>query len=308
VTAADLGLFGPGSVSWRIHGDPSVAAAEVRAVLLRLLYPGAVLHRDHPKGEAWGQALRAAEYVMTTTFGTTKEANRAAARATGLMRPIPGIDPDVSDEDGSAAGSDHELIRWVHCCNVDSYLTVARRSGLHLEDVEADAYVAEQVRSAELLGLPRDSVPSSTAALQLYFERMKPQLDASREAKQAAAALLWPRISRWIVLGTPARPIWISMTTLGFALLPAWARRMYGFPGLPTTDAAASAAVWSLRVAMRAVPRRVREAPQVSDAKRRVAATPVMRLDSFREHPGQPAPAVPGAASRQPRGRRARAR
>lgn len=288
MTGTDLGLFGPGSVTWRIHGDPSVAAAEVRAVLLRLLYPGAVRHRDDPEGEAWGQTLRAAEYVMTTTFGTTKEANRAAAQATALMRGIPGIDPEVSADDRSAADADHELIRWVHCCNVDSFLTVARRSGVRLEDVEADAYVAEQVRSAELLGLPKDSVPSSTAALELYFERMKPMLSASREAKQAAAALLWPRMSRWIVLGTPARPIWISMTTLGFGLLPVWARRMYGFPGLPTTDVAASAAARGLRLAMRAVPRRIREAPKAAEAKRRVAATPVMRLDSFRTHPGQP--------------------
>jgi hypothetical protein len=38
------------------------------------------------------------------------------------------------------------------------------------------------------------------------------------------------------------------------ATLPRWARRMYGLPGLPTTDLAATAALRSLRIATHMLP------------------------------------------------------
>lgn len=39
-------------------------------------------------------------------------------------------------------------------------------------------------------------------------------------------------------LTTPARPLWTTVSGLAFALLPGWARRRYGLPGLLTTDRA----------------------------------------------------------------------
>ena len=36
---ADAGLFGPGSVTWTIHGDPSMAVAGFRALLLQAVHP-----------------------------------------------------------------------------------------------------------------------------------------------------------------------------------------------------------------------------------------------------------------------------
>jgi len=35
----DLGLFGPGSMAWRIHGDPSSLIGGLRALLLQALNP-----------------------------------------------------------------------------------------------------------------------------------------------------------------------------------------------------------------------------------------------------------------------------
>ena len=42
----------------------------------------------------------------------------------------------------------------MHCCEVDSLLTVGAAGGLPLTDDDADRYVAEQVTAAELIGVP----------------------------------------------------------------------------------------------------------------------------------------------------------
>ena len=38
-TVPDHGYFGPGSVTWRVHGDQSMSLAGVRALLLQALHP-----------------------------------------------------------------------------------------------------------------------------------------------------------------------------------------------------------------------------------------------------------------------------
>ena len=35
----DQGLYGPGSVTWRIHGDPAMALAGFRSLLLQAVHP-----------------------------------------------------------------------------------------------------------------------------------------------------------------------------------------------------------------------------------------------------------------------------
>jgi hypothetical protein len=47
---------------------------------------------------------------------------------------------------------------------------------------------------------------------------------------------------------------------------------MYGLPGLPTTDLGATAAVFSLRTALRALPADWREGPHLRAARARITA------------------------------------
>jgi len=75
----------------------------------------------------------------------------------------------------------------------------------------------------------------------------------------------------WVALATPAQPAWAAMTTLAFAMLPGWARRMYGAPGLPATDLAASLAGRALRRTLLAVPQHLREGPHLRQARERLA-------------------------------------
>jgi uncharacterized protein (DUF2236 family) len=266
----DPGLFGPQSVSWRVAADPSMALAGLRALLLQALHPLAMAGVGQHSGfreDPWGRLFRTAEYVGVTTFGTTHEARRAGARVRGLHRRLGGIEP----ESGVAYRvDDPDLLRWVHCCETESFLTTAVRCGLRLTGDEQDAYYDEQRTSAELVGLDPGSVPGNRAEMAAYFSDVRPQLRLTAEARRAAQFVLWPPMPRMLQLGTPARPAWVALAAAAGAMLPRWARRMYRLPGLPTTDLAATAAGLAFRSGVLVVPPGLRHGPHVKQARERL--------------------------------------
>ena len=269
--SADPGLFGPNSLSWRVHGDPSMALAGFRALLLQALHPlamaGVAGHSDF-RGDPWGRLLRTAEYVGVITYGTVEEAERAAARVRGIHRRVTGVEP----ESGTPyRADDPRLLTWVHCTEVESFLACYRRSGGAMSDAQADRYVEEQTRAAALVGLDPHAVPASMAELAGYYEAVRPQLRLTAEARRAAAFVLFPPMPSRLV-GIAGRPAWAGLASLGFALLPRWARRMYGLPGLPTTDLGASLAARAVRTSLLAVPPALRDGPNVKAARARLAA------------------------------------
>ena len=158
----------------------------------------------------------------------------------------------------------------MHCCEIESFVDTARRAGLRLSDADADRYIAEQVEAGRLVGAA--AAPASMAQLRAYFTDVRPLLGVTPEAYDIVRFLALPPMPRVLALGTPARPAWVSLAALSFALLPRWARRIYRLPGLPTTDIGATVAVRALRTALVAVPPAVRDGPYLRQAKSRVPA------------------------------------
>jgi uncharacterized protein (DUF2236 family) len=268
-----LGFFGPDSISWRIHADPAFSIGGLRALLLQALHPVAMdgvarfstAFRDDP----WARLTRTAEYVTTLTFGTRRDALRSVRRVRGMHRRKSAVEGTTGR---SYAVDDADLLLWVHCCEVDSLLSVARRAGVPLTDAEADRYVAEQVTAAVLIGCEAGDVPASVAELDDYLQRTRPQLVVTPAARDASRFVLLPPMPGWVQLLTPARPAWSTLAALGAATLPRWARRLWGLPGYGLTDTAATAAVRAFRRAALAVPAQVRESPIVRSARERVAS------------------------------------
>jgi uncharacterized protein (DUF2236 family) len=266
----DPGLFGPDSVTWRVHADPTLPLAGLRALLLQAVHPlalaGVVQNSDF-RDDPWGRLFRTAEYVGVTTFGTTRDARRAAARVRGIHRRLSGVEP----ESGQAYRvDDPELLRWVHCCEVESFLSTAVRCGLRLSRAERDRYYEEQLVSAELVGLRRADVPSSVAEFDAYFASVQPQLRVTAEARRTARFVLWPPMPALVAYGTPARGAWVALAAAAAAMLPRWARRLYALPGIPTTDVAATAAGVAFRSGLLVVPDRLRQGPHVKEARERL--------------------------------------
>lgn len=247
----DDGLFGPDSVTWRVHLEPVLWVAGMRALLLQSLHPRVMRGTYQnsalfdPK-KAWPRFQRTVQFVGTRTFGSTAEIEAAARRVRRLHASLRGHDPDT--------GTDFRLdlpdnLLWVHACEIDSYVDVARRAGV-LDDADADAYVAESVRAAEVVGLDPATVPSSRAQLAAYLDRVRPGLRLTEEARLGVGGLLRPQPE------APAAAA-VALSTiagLAFGTLPRWARRLYGLPGLPTTDAVTSLALRLTRGATTLLP------------------------------------------------------
>jgi uncharacterized protein (DUF2236 family) len=273
---ADPGLFGPGSVTWRVHADPLMGIAGLRALFLQALHPVAlagVIQHSTFRDDPWGRLLRTAEFVGTVTYGTTREAERAAARVRGMHRRASGL-VDTDGQMRRSRADDPDLLLWVHCSETESFLTTAVRGGLRLDAAEIDRYYAEQVRSAGLVGLPAELVPDSAERMAQYFDRMRPELVAGAEARRVARFVLAPPMPRRVALLTPARPAWLGVGSLAFALLPRWARRMYRLPGVPTTDTAAGLWARALRRSVLALPASLRDGPSVKAARERLGLAP----------------------------------
>jgi uncharacterized protein (DUF2236 family) len=269
-----LGFFGPDSVTWRVHADPSFSVGGLRALLLQALHPvamdGVARFSGALRDDPWPRLARTAAYVDTLTFGTRTEAVRAVARVRRLHRRLGGVEETTGR---AYRVDDPDLLLWVHCCEVDSLLDVARRAGVPLTDAEADRYVAEQAIGAVLIGVPEADVPRSVATLGAYFERIRPELTVTPAARDAYRLIVLPPMPTWVRYLTPAQPAWGGLAALAVALLPPWARRMYSLPALGLTDAAATATLKGFRQAVRVLPQRVRRSPIVWAGFDRVART-----------------------------------
>ena len=251
----DVGLFGPDSVTWRIHSDASMLLAGFRALMLQAVHPLVMAgfndnsrFRDDP----WGRLRRTGEWISTVTFGTTEEAESAGA---ALRQLHAGLKTGIEPESGVPYRvDDPDLLLWVHCTEVESFLSTYRRSGGRLGRGEANTYVDEMRRSAALVGLDPSRVPATEREIDDYYQAIRPQLRVTAAARRNTIWGFAPPMPTWVTVVTPARPAWAGLMSVAAGMLPRWARRLYGLPALPTTDLAATVAGRAIREALRALP------------------------------------------------------
>jgi len=253
------GYFGPDSVSWRVHHDPASILGGIRALAFQSLHPDVMLGFSavtDARDDAWGRLSRTGRYVNAITYGTTAEADSAAARVRRIHGALRLDRPD--------------WLLWVHCGAVDSWLDAHQRSGAPLTATEADRYVEEQLVAARLIGCDVAHVPTSVSELREYVRSMRPLLEVTPEAREAVRGLLWPPMPSRVTLLTPARPAWTLLAVTGVALMPRWARRMFAAPGLPTTDLQATVTARILRSTLLVVPEERRTNPHLTAARLRL--------------------------------------
>ncbi|MEU2656765.1 oxygenase MpaB family protein [Streptomyces sp. NPDC007325] len=217
---ADPGLFGPRSVTWQLHGDPVMWIAGVRALYLQALHPVAVrgvMINSSFREDPWGRLMRTASFVGTLSYGTRDAAEAAGARIRRIHRLLGVDDPD--------------LLLWVHCAEIDSYVSVARRSGLPLTGEPADRYVDEQRTSARLVGLDPATVPATEAALAAYFASVRGELTAGEDALAVLDFLRKPPVPPALLPGRAL--VWRRISSLAYDTLPDWAHALYGRPVPP---------------------------------------------------------------------------
>jgi uncharacterized protein (DUF2236 family) len=268
--AMEATVQSPQSVSWQVHIDRSMWIGGVRSLMLQALHPIAmrgVWQNSTFQVDPIGRLQRTADFVGVVTWGTPEEAARLGRRVRDIHRALRINDPDT----GRVHRVDEpELLLWVHCAEVYSYLQVARRAGLRLSDRQADRYFAEQRRSATYVGLHEEDVPGSRAEMEAFFAASRPRLKVTPEARAAVRFLLWPKLPDELRFLRPAKPAYVPVGALCYYSLPGWARRMYGIlPEVPRP--AVTAALRSFRMAVNSLPEGVHDLSFQPTTKRMLA-------------------------------------
>lgn len=217
----DSGLFGPGSMAWRVHADFSaMMIGGVSALLLQMLHPLALAgvwdHSDFRR-DRLGRLRRTAQFISLTTFGSTAAASAAIERVRAIHQRVTGALPDGT----GYRASDPRLLTWVHVAEVDSFLRAyVRYREPGLSGAEQDRHLHETATIAERLGA-RD-VPRTRREIDGFFRAIRPELRFDERTADVAAALL---ASGPDALTTSALAI---VTPAAIDLLPPWAAEMHG--------------------------------------------------------------------------------
>jgi len=221
--------FAPDRPIRAVHADSSMFVGGIRAILLQSLHPlamaGVAQHSDY-RSDPWGRLQRTADFLARTTYGTIEQAEDACRRVQAVHEHVVG----VASDGRPYAASDPHLLTWVHIAEVDSFLTAYQRYGAkRLDPMGCDAYVADMAVVARTLGVP--DPPASVAELRASLAVFRPELQATREAREAARFMLAPPLP--LTVRTPYSVL--AVAALG--LMPLWARLALRLPLGPVADA-----------------------------------------------------------------------
>lgn len=255
--AGDPGLFGPRSATWRVLAEPAAIVGGVRGLLVQLLHPQAMAGvADHSAFETdpLGRLARTAGYVATVGFGSLDQVVAVSRVVQRRHVPVTGTAPGGSPY----AAGDPRLLAWVSLALTESFLAAdAAYAPSPVTDAAADAFVAEQSRTAALLDpavdlatfvtdpdaraalragryplpmIDNGSLPVDVAGLRDRVAEREPELGLGEQGRRAIGFLAAPPLPPSFAVAY--RPILAG----ALATIPAGRRRRCGWPVDPRRD------------------------------------------------------------------------
>lgn len=241
----DPGLFGPGSVSWRVIGDPASFIGGVRALLVQAAHPEVVAGvGDHSRyrEDPLGRLSRTSAYVTATTYGAMPEVERAIAQVRRVHRVVSGVSSRGIEYDADDPG----YSAWVHNALTDSFLVANQAFGEHrLTTAEADQFVLEQTRVGALLD--SDPMPTTAAELRSWIDD-HPEVAWCPEMVDPVDFLVDPPLDQDLKLG------YKLIMEAAVATIPLRIRDVLGLTRAPGAILAGKAVASGLRWALGASP------------------------------------------------------
>jgi uncharacterized protein (DUF2236 family) len=274
----DPGLFGPGSVAWRVNGEAVLILAGPRALLMQIAHPlvaaGVARHSDFP-ADAFERLGRTLEATLAISFGDTEQAHAAAASITAVHRRVAGR----TSSGAAYSALDPDLLKWVWATLVDSALAAHRLLIGGLSEEEEGRYVAEMRALAVAMRTPARILPRGLKGFRAYVDRTLAGLVVSEEAVRLAPPILTPPLPPALL------PLATIQRALTVGLLPEQLRRAYGLRWSGSRERAFGLATTTARAVVRATPAALRRLPQARQAERRAARGGGSRLVSTQTQP-----------------------
>ena len=214
----DPGYFGPGSVTWQVHGDlPSMLVGGIASLLLQSLHPLAmagVADHSNYREDPLGRLQRTALFVGTTSFGSTQAADRAIEMVKVIHSRVVGVGPTGEPYQAN----DPDLLTWVHVAETACFLRAYRRFGdRYLPRSAWDKYFLEMSTVATKLGARE--VPQTFQEVREYFGRVRPSLALTNQSRDGISYIVNTTNSTGVEEALRAL---IVQAAIG--ILPGWAR------------------------------------------------------------------------------------
>jgi uncharacterized protein (DUF2236 family) len=271
---ADAGLFGPGSMTWRVNRENVLLLGGGRALILQVAHPlvaAGVAEHSNYREDPWGRLYRTLDVTTRITFGTTEVAEEASqqlwnvhGRVRGVTREPGGRFPAGTEYDAR----EPDLLMWVHATLIDTSLLIYTRYVGSLTIAERHRYYEEMKLLGEKFGIPREHQPETLGDFNEYFDDMiaGDTLGLTEALRDVVDATLRPE------LPFVARPLVEALNLATVGMLPVRLREDLGLPWGPNRERLFGASRTLLRTLMPVLPRLVRDFPPARSADRRLRA------------------------------------
>jgi uncharacterized protein (DUF2236 family) len=269
---SDAGLFGPGSVTWRVNREGVLLLGGGAALVLQVAHPlvaAGVAEHSNYREDPWGRLYRTLDLTTKIVFGSTAVAEEAGGRIRHVHQRVHGVTTDAGGRYPAGTpydARDPELLMWVHATLVHTSLQVYTRYVGSLSIGEQQTYYEEQKTLAEQVGVAREHQPETFADFNAYFNDMisGDRLGVTDALRDVVDATLRPE------LPFVMRPLLEALSLATVGLLPERLRAELGLPWTANRRRVFNASRVVLTRLLPVLPRLMREFPPARSADRRV--------------------------------------
>jgi uncharacterized protein (DUF2236 family) len=216
----DPGLFGPDSVIWVVHDDPSGVVGGVMGLILGSLNEP-VMHGTNKhsvyQDDPLGRLGRTVSFVNAMAFASTPVVDKMAQTVRRMHKHVHGTMPDGRPYD--AASSDD--IIWTGVTQAYGIINAhLRYHPSPVSPADVDRYYAEYAQISEKLGAT--GVPRTASEVDAYFAEIRPKLTYSEETAEVVRFFTHP-FGKTPAARAGSRLLYKA----AFDLLPPWAANLY---------------------------------------------------------------------------------
>lgn len=269
------GLFGPGSMTWRISRESIVFLGAGRAALLQLAHPyvaHGIEQHSATRADPVGRFNRTFLHVYGMIFGDLESAVGASLGVRKVHDRVHGpIDEDVGRyaRGHRYTAHDEPALFWVFATLIETSVMAYELGVGRLSPAEKDTYYQESKLFAALFGIAEEAMPPDWPAFKRYCDEMTSgdALAVGRPARETARFLLTPPRG---VLG----PFMRGYAALTTGLLPPRIREGFGLPFGPAEQASFRRTLRAVERLWPLLPDRLRWVPDYVEARRRLEGRP----------------------------------